>query len=57
MVVGEITIEDESMVHAREAKPTVCIDMEYGEVTAYTYINKEQAKRIVNHLSKVFALV
>jgi len=56
MITGEITIEDETMIHARETKPTLCIDMEYYEITAYTYINKEQAQRIVDHLTKVFEL-
>lgn len=56
MRLGEITIEDEAMVHARETEPTVCIDVEYGEIEAYTYINKEQAQKIADHLAKVFEL-
>ena len=56
MVVGEITIEDETFLHVRETKPTVCIDVEYGEIEAYTYINKDQAQKIVDHLAKVFEL-
>tara|TARA_B110000908_G_scaffold35884_1_gene43028 strand:- start:579 stop:716 length:138 start_codon:yes stop_codon:yes gene_type:complete len=34
MVIGDITIEDEHFLHARETKPTVCIDVEYGETEA-----------------------
>jgi hypothetical protein len=54
--IGEIQIDDETMVHARETEETVCVDIEYNESHAYTYINKEKAKRIVDHLNKVFNL-
>jgi hypothetical protein len=54
MITGDLTFEDETMVHARETKPTICIDIEYNEIHAWTYINKEQAKEIIKHLENVF---
>jgi len=54
--IGEIQIDDETMFHARETEETVCVDISCNEKTAYTYINKEDAKRIVEHLNKVFNL-
>jgi hypothetical protein len=56
MVNGEITIDDKPMIYSGENQPRVCIDIEYNDIHAYTYINKKQSKDIVNHLVKVFDL-
>lgn len=56
MVTGELTFEDEATVHARETEATLCIDMDHDENAAYTYIGKDQAQKIVDHLVKVFKL-
>ena len=54
--IGEIQIDDETMIHARETEETVCVDINYNESHAYTYINKEKARWIVEHLNRVFNL-
>ena len=58
MKVGELDFDYETITHKGESEPTLCIDMEDAgrDVLIYTYINKEQAESIINHLAKVFEL-
>ena len=58
MNIGELDFDDKTHTHKGELEPTLCIDMEDvgQDVSIYTYINKEQALKIVEHLTKVFEL-
>ncbi len=56
--IGPIEIDDEPRSYPKDTEETVCLEVSQrgGGPSAYSYINKDEAQRIVNHLNKAFNL-